>query len=52
MGEQVAAGLCKQQLKGVYNINWFLPVIRGQNKFCFLMTDKNISQHCTLKTEY
>ena len=31
---------CKCLPKGVYNTNWFLPVIRGQKVFCFLMTDK------------
>ena len=32
--------------------NWFLPVIRGFKDLSFLMTDKNISQTCTLKTAY
>ena len=32
--------------------NWFLPVIREFKDLSFLMTDKNISQTCTLKTAY
>ena len=32
--------------------NWFLPVIREFKNLSFLMTDKNVSQTCTLKTAY
>ena len=32
-------------------INWFLPVIKDQKKFWFLMTDKD-SVTCTLKTTH
>ena len=41
-----------RRVPGLQKINWFLPVIREFKDLSFLMTDKNISQTCTLKTAY
>ena len=41
MGEQVAAGLKRITAEKLLLYKLVLPVIRKQNKFYFLMTDKN-----------
>ena len=51
MGEQVGAGILEKISESCFYIHWFLPVIKDQKHFWFLMTDK-YSQLCTLKTAH
>ena len=54
MGKQVAARLKKNitAVKLMFHIELVLPVIREFKDLSFLMTDKNVSRDCTLKTSY